>query len=532
MIRISQIKLPVKHTKNDLLNNIQKSLKLKDNNFKYKIIKKSIDARKGEIKYIYTVDVEINNEKNIVNKVYNKNITLTKAEKYDFSEKGNLPLQHRPIIVGCGPAGLFCAYMLSKNGYKPIVLERGEDVDNRINTVETFFTTGILNTESNVQFGEGGAGTFSDGKLNTMIKDKFHRNDFILETFVEHGANENITYINKPHIGTDVLSKVVKNMRIDAQKNGAEFRFNTKFIKCNYTNNILNSIDIEESNHITTTIPCNVLVLAIGHSSRDTFKMLYDSKILMEPKAFAMGVRIEHLQEQINQAQYGKYKDIMPAADYKLATNLENGRGVYSFCMCPGGYVVNSSSEEKSTSVNGMSYSKRDGKNANSAMIVTVTPKDFPDATPLGGMELQRKLEKTAYIEGNGKIPIQTYSDFKGNVTSKTLGEINPQTKGEYEFANLRNILPEYMSASIIEGVEFFSHKIKGYNRADAILSGVESRTSSPLRIIRNEDFESNVSGIYPCGEGAGYAGGITSAATDGIKVYEAIAKKYAPLTD
>ncbi len=531
MIRISQIKLPIKHTSEELKNAIIKSLKLNSNDITYKIIKQSIDARKSEIKYIYTVEVELENEKKIIAKVNNNNITLTKSEKYEFVSHGNTKLSHNPVIVGCGPAGLFCAYMLSIQGYAPIVLERGEEVDDRKVTVEHFFDTGELNTESNVQFGEGGAGTFSDGKLNTMVKDKFHRNDFVLDTFVKFGADEKINYINKPHIGTDILSDVVKNIRNEAIKHGASFMFNTKFVKCHYNNDKLTSIDIETKDGIDT-IPCEVIVIATGHSSRDTFKMLYDSKLIMEPKSFAIGVRIEHPQEQINESQYGRYKNEMPAADYKLAANLESGRGVYSFCMCPGGYVVNSSSELKSTAVNGMSYSGRDGKNANSAMIVTITPDDFPVKNALGGIEYQRKLEKAAYIEGKSNIPVQTYSDFKTNVKSKILGEVEPQMKGKYELSNLRNIFPEYICSSLIEGIDCFSNKIKNYNRPDAILSGVESRTSSPLRIVRDENFESNIKGIYPCGEGAGYAGGITSAAMDGIKVSEAITKKYASLTD
>lgn len=531
MIRISQIKLPITHTEEDLKLQVSKILKINKNDFKYKIIKKSIDARKEEIKFIYTIEVEIDNEKKIISKVNNKNIMLTKDEKYEFVKPGEKRLKNNPVIIGCGPAGLFCAYMLALKGYMPIVIERGEDVDTRKKTVERFFETGILNPQSNVQFGEGGAGTFSDGKLNTMVKDKFHRNDFVLETFVKFGADEKIMYINKPHIGTDVLSKVVKNMRLETIRLGGKFMFNTRFTKCNYTNNELKSIEVETDKEIQT-IPCEVLVLATGHSSRDTFKMLYDENIIMEPKAFAVGVRIEHKQSQINESQYGRFSEKLPAADYKLAANLSNGRGVYSFCMCPGGYVVNSSSELYSTAVNGMSYSKRDGENANSAMIVTITPKDFTDNTPLGGIEYQRIIEKAAYREGNGNIPVQLFGDFKNNVKSTGLGDINPQTKGEYEFSNLRNIFPEYISESLIEGIEIFSGKIKNYNRYDAIISGVESRTSSPLRILRNEEFESNIRGIYPCGEGAGYAGGITSAAMDGIKVYEAISKKYAPLTD
>lgn len=532
MIRINQIKLPINHTDKDIEKEIVKLLKLKNEKFTFKIVKQSIDARIDTVKYIYSVDVIVDKEKKIVSRVNNKNIMLTKEGGYVHPDEGSKHLDNRPVIIGSGPAGLFCAYMLSLKGYKPLVLERGEDVDNRITTVNKFFETGILNTESNVQFGEGGAGTFSDGKLNTMIKDKYFRTRLVLETFVKFGADKKILYMNKPHIGTDVLSGIVKNMRNEAIRNGAEFRFNTKLSQIYTKDGNIYSIDVE-NNGVIHNIPCSVLVLAIGHSSRDTFKMLYEANLHMESKAFAVGVRVEHPQQQININQYGKYSDKMPAADYKLVTNLPGSkRGVYSFCMCPGGYVVNSSSEPKQTVVNGMSYSRRDGVNANSAIIVTVTPKDFPDNSTLSGIEFQRLLEKAAYKEGEGAIPVQTYKDFKDNIQTTGFGEIFPQTKGEYKKSNLRNIFPEYISQALIEGIDFFSNKIKSYNRDDAILSGVESRTSSPVRIVRNDMFESNIGGLYPCGEGAGYAGGITSAAIDGIKIYEAIVKLYAPLTD
>lgn len=534
MIRISQIKLPLNHNEKDLKNAIIKQLKLKSDNrnLQYRIIKKSIDARKNELKYIYSVDVDLPDENKIIKKSGNSNITISQKKEYTFVNCGSEKLSSRPIIIGCGPAGLFCAYMLAGRGYRPIVIERGGNVDERTASVNQFFEGSTLDPESNVQFGEGGAGTFSDGKLNTMVKDKFGRNDFILETFVKFGADEKILYLNKPHIGTDVLSVVVKNMRNEAIRLGADFMFHTKMTDFSVKDNRIHSIEIMDKEGNVDTLPCSVLVLAIGHSARDTFAKIYNKKLLMEPKSFAVGVRIEHPQEQINESQYGKYKDSLPAADYKLAVNLDNGRGVYSFCMCPGGYVVNSSSEAGYTAVNGMSYSGRNGRNANSAIIVTVTPSDFPDCTPLGGLALQRTLEQAAYMEGKSKIPIQLFGDFKNNTTTTVLGDVIPQTKGATEFSNLRNIFPDYISDSLIKGIDFFSGKIKGYNRADAVLSGVESRTSSPLRILRNGNFESNVDGIYPCGEGAGYAGGITSAAMDGIKVYEAVSKKYAPLTD
>lgn len=532
MIKLTQIKLPITHKKQDLRKAISKLLKLPkefdQTKLNYKIIKKSIDARHEDAKFIYSVNVTIDNEAKILKKVNSKNIMLTKEEHYKYQLQGNEKLNTRPIIIGSGPAGLFCSYLLAINGYRPIVIERGESVENRMKTVEKFFQDNILNPESNVQFGEGGAGTFSDGKLNTLVKDKFHRNDFVLDTFIKFGAEEDIRYINKPHIGTDVLSKVVMNMRNEAINNGAEFLFNTKFIDYTVKNGKIRTIDILNDNGNIQTLDCEVLVLALGHSARDTFKMLYQKQLIMEPKSFAVGVRVEHPQDQINSIQYGSNKDKLPAADYKLAETLPNNRGVYSFCMCPGGYVVNSSSEKEMTAVNGMSYSKRDGKNANSAIIVTVTPNDFAEATPIGGIAFQQNLEKLAYREGKSKIPVQLFGDFKQNVISTNFGEVIPQTRGAYELSNLRNIIPDYISDSLIKGIDLFSNKIKNYNRPDAVLSGVETRTSSPLRIIRNEEFQSNIEGIYPCGEGAGYAGGITSAAMDGIKVYEAISKKFA----
>lgn len=534
MIRISQIKLPLAHKETDLRNAIIRHLKLKSNqnDFQYRIVKKSLDARKNDLKYIYSVDVDIPNENSILKKAGNNNIIISPKKNYAFVDCGSEKLSSRPVIIGCGPAGLFCAYTLAVRGYRPIVIERGGDVEERTASVNQFFEQGILNPESNVQFGEGGAGTFSDGKLNTMVKDKFGRNDFILETFVKFGADEKILYVNKPHIGTDVLSVVVKNMRNEAIRLGADFMFHTKMTDFFVKDNRIHSIEIMDKDGNVNTLPCDVLVLAIGHSARDTFVKIYEKKLIMEPKSFAVGVRIEHPQEQINELQYGKYKDVLPAADYKLAVNLENGRGVYSFCMCPGGYVVNSSSETGHTAVNGMSYSGRNGRNANSAIIVTVTPSDFPEQSPLGGLALQRQLEQAAYREGKSGIPIQLYGDFKTNTPTTALGGVIPQTKGKTELSNLRNIFPEYISESLIQGIDYFSCRLKDYNRPDAVLSGVESRTSSPLRILRNEYLESNVKGIYPCGEGAGYAGGITSAAMDGIKVYEAVSKKYAPLTD
>ena len=536
MIRINQIKLNIHHTKDDILKETARLLKVNIKDIKkYEIIKQSIDARhKDSISYIYSVDVALvnsNREESIVRKTKNKNIIISNSEKYSFIVSGNDKLSNRPIVVGSGPAGLFCAYFLALGGYNPIILERGQDVDNRLISVNNFWDKGKLDLNSNVQFGEGGAGTFSDGKLNTMVKDKFGRNKEVLNIFCKFGAPDEITYVNKPHIGTDILVDVVKNIRKEIICHGGEFRFNTCLTNINKENNRIKSIDVLINSKETACIETDVLILAIGHSARDTFYMLNKNNIEMIAKPFAIGVRVEHPQEMINISQYGEnYDPILPVAPYKVTSNLKNNRGVYSFCMCPGGYVVNASSEEGMLAVNGMSYSRRNSKNANSAIIVTVSPNDFAGNNVLSGIEFQRKLEKAAYIEGKGNIPIQLFGDFKDNIVSKTLGEVEPVTKGKTSFGNLRNIFPEYISQSLIQGITDFDQKIKGFARFDSILSGVESRTSSPVRIIRNEDYESNIKGIYPCGEGAGYAGGITSAAIDGMKIAEAIAKKYKPL--
>lgn len=527
MIRINQIKLQINHSEKELVRAIKKTLKIKnDVKFTYSIVKKSIDARKQPVMYSYSVNVNIDDESTIVKKVNNKNIMLTEPVFYKPKVNGENELNTRPIVVGSGPAGLFCTYLLAMYGYNPLLIERGEPVEKRTADVEKFWKENVLNVNSNVQFGEGGAGTFSDGKLNTMVKDKFGRNRFVLETFVKFGAPESILYNNKPHIGTDILCIIVKNMREEIKRLGGEVRFNA----------CLTDIDIED-NHVCAVhindcekIECSVLVLAPGHSARDTFRMLYDHRLTITPKSFAVGVRVQHPQNMIDISQYGEMNELLPAADYKVTANLDNGRGVYSFCMCPGGYVVNASSEEEMLAVNGMSYSKRDSENANSAIIVTVTPEDFPDDSPLGGIKFQQELEKAAYECGKGKIPVQLFGDFKNKRPSVEFGDTKPAIKGQYVFADINKIFPDYINESLVMGMTSFGHKIKGFDRDDAIFAGVESRTSSPLRIVRDEVFESNVKGIYPCGEGAGYAGGITSAAMDGIKVFEAVAGKYRPL--
>lgn len=501
------------------------------------IVKQSIDARKKpQIYYSYTADVVLKKElrekeQKIIKRCKENQVSLVTDKPYLFPVKGSKSMMHRPVIVGMGPAGLFCGYMLAKHGYAPIIIERGKAVEERTVDVKRFWSTGVLDTESNVQFGEGGAGTFSDGKLNTLIKDKDGRNREVLKILTKHGAPEKILYDAKPHIGTDVLTDVVRSMREEIIKNGGEVYFQTKLQDLILKDDRIVGIKVLKNNTELSEIPCETLVLALGHSARDTFYTLFDQNIPMEAKSFAVGLRMEHPQAMINEAMYGcEDAGILGSAPYKVTAKASNGRGVYSFCMCPGGYVVNASSEEGRLAVNGMSYSDRGSKNANSAIIVTVTPDDFGSEHPLSGIEFQRDLERKAFAAGCGKIPVQRYGDFKNAILDQEhsesfVPEVNPCTKGEYLFADLTMILPNDCIQALVEGIEVFANQIKGFNRPDALLLGVESRTSSPVRITRGENLQSEIKGLYPCGEGAGYAGGITSAAMDGIRVAEEIAK-------
>ncbi len=542
MLRISQIKVVPEANLDSIKKKTASVIGVKVTDMvHFEIVKQSIDARKKpQIYYSYTVDVQLKNDVNtkeaqILKRFKENQVSQIVPKTYQFPEEGKEILKHRPVIVGMGPAGLFCGYMLAKHGYAPILIERGKAVEERTEDVERFWETGILDTESNVQFGEGGAGTFSDGKLNTLIKDKDGRNHEVLRIFVEHGAPERILYDAKPHIGTDILTNVVRNMRNEIIKNGGEVYFSTKMDSLILNDGKISGICIQNNNE-TKEIPCENVVLALGHSARDTFYELFEQKIPMEAKAFAVGLRMEHPQSMINKAMYGmEDSGALGAAPYKVTAKASNGRGVYSFCMCPGGYVVNASSEEGRLAVNGMSYSDRGSKNSNSALIVTVTPQDFGSDHPLAGIAFQRELEEKAYKAGNGKIPVQKYGDYKDSVLKdlkatdsvSISGEMTPNTKGQYSYADLKCILPIECNQALVEGIEAFAHQIKGFNRPDAILLGVESRTSSPIRITRGENLQSVIKGLYPCGEGAGYAGGITSAAMDGIRVAEEIAKQH-----
>ena len=531
MIRVSQLKLSIPHTKEQLEKKLVRQLHIRPEELiSYQIRRQSLDARKKpELFYVYTVDVKVKNEAMLLKHKKGSNVSHIEERPYQVPPHGTEKLNGRPVIVGSGPAGLFCAYVLAKEGYRPLVLERGADVEKRKSDVDHFWETGVLNPDSNVQFGEGGAGTFSDGKLNTLVKDKNGRNRFVLETFVKFGAAEDILYVQKPHIGTDILAKVIKNMRDYLIKHGAEFRFQTCLKDIQIKENALQALVTEDD----TVIPADVAILALGHSARDTFMMLHRHQLPMEAKNFAVGFRVEHPQQMIDDAMYGNGKRNalrLPAAPYKVTSNFPNGRGVYSFCMCPGGYVVNASSMKEKTCVNGMSYSGRSGKNANSAIIVSVSPADYGAQDPLDGMHFQETLEHKTYQLGNGKIPQQLFGDYRQNIASQGYGDFNSQTKGQTCFANLRGLMTEDMEHSFLLGMEHFSNIIPQFDRSDAILSGMETRTSSPVRIMRDTNGESRVHGIYPGGEGAGYAGGIMSAAMDGLRLADDVMKRYHPV--
>ena len=542
MLLVSQLKVRPDYTEKELHKKISSVLKINlDDIIDIQIEKRSIDARKKpDVFFVLSLRVKVKSEEKVLKKnKSNSNVCLYEPVRYTFNVTGGESLAHSPVIVGAGPAGLFAAYFLAKNGYKPIVIERGFDVDTRTRDVEAFFDGKPLKKNSNVLFGEGGAGTFSDGKLNTLVKDKNGRSKEVLNIFIKYGAKPEIAYDAKPHLGTDALRNIIKAMREDIKKMGGKFIFNACMTDIFFNDSRVAGIEINGESRID----CEVLILAIGHSARDTYELLNRLNVSLEQKEFAVGFRIEHKQKLINDALISKDPDIIkltgPAA-YKLTYNTDDNRGVYSFCMCPGGYVVNASSEENRLCVNGMSYSGRNGENANSAIVVSVKKEDFKDDSPLSGIAFQRDLEEKAYNAGNGKIPVQKYKDFKHDVLGESehrdkdaddYASVSPMTKGAYTYGPVSSILPADLSKKIIDGIEYFDKIIPGFASDSAILSGVESRTSSPVRITRDESFESiSHKGIYPSGEGAGYAGGITSAAMDGMKIAEKIASIYKPL--
>lgn len=519
MYRLNNIKIRGNLTEEQVIDKALSKYKIKKENVKeVYIYKRSVDARdKSDVHYNYAIDVELNKDINI------KGAVLVK--KYKFEEinvKRNS--NFNPVIVGAGPAGLFAALILVDNGIKPIIIERGSCVEKRVKDVDDFINSGKLNTKSNIQFGEGGAGTFSDGKLTTGNNSIYSRK--VLEEFVKFGAPKEILYIAKPHIGTDNLVTIIKNIREYIISKGGKFLFDTQVIDFKFKDGKIEKVILSNNKEIET----DSVVLAIGHSARDTFKTLLSNGISMVPKNFAVGVRIEHLQDKINKAQYGnKTNLVLPAAEYKLVYHAKNGRVCYTFCMCPGGQVMASSSEENTVVTNGMSKYKRDGQNANSALLVNVTPEDCGNNGPLSGMYYQEKLEKKAFEMGGNNYfaPIQKVGDYIKNIKSKEIGCVKPTYKPGVSLSNLNELFPSYINDAMKEAIIELDKKLRGFASEDAILTAVETRTSSPVQITRDsETLESNIEGIYPCGEGAGYAGGIMTAAIDGIKIAIKILEK------
>ena len=519
MIRIRDIALPPEHDHNQLLFEAARLLKISGSKIlKLEIFRRSIDARKKpDVKIVYTVDVWVGgNEKKILKNSGCKKAAITEKAYYSLPKIDKQP-QNRPVVVGFGPAGMFAALVLAMAGMKPIVLERGEDAASRHEKVETFWKTGKLDTRSNVQFGEGGAGTFSDGKLNTGVNNV--RIGWVLEQFVKFGAREDILFDAKPHIGTDVLLTVVQNLRKKVIELGGEVRFNTQVVNILSRDGKISGLELQDG----SILDCDRVILAIGHSARDTFQMLHDRGIPMEAKPFAMGVRIEHPQTLINTSQFGRNDPVLPPADYKLVQHLE-GRTVYTFCMCPGGHVVAAASEEGRVVTNGMSYADRDGENANAALLVTVNPADFPDDHPLAGMYWQRQIEEKAFAAGsNYHAPAQLVVDFLAGRPSTGPGALTPTYRPGVAWGDLRSVLPDVITQPLKEALPLLEGKLRGFATNDAVLTAPETRSSSPVRILRDETRQSSLSGLFPTGEGAGYAGGIMSAAIDGIQSAEAL---------
>lgn len=516
MLSLKNIKVPVGEDK-DYLKIIAEYLKTSKDQIKsFKIHKESLDARANHaFCYVYEFYVDVINEEKYL-KI--PNVSKVNITPYEFPKPGDKKMKHRPIIVGAGPAGLLAAYMLAKHGYKPILFERGCEIDQRVADVDLYWETGKLNENSNVQFGEGGAGTFSDGKLNTLASDKFHRIEELFRIFTSCGAPEEITYSKHPHIGTDNLRIVVKNIRKEIIASGGDIYFNS----------LLEDLIIEDK-HIKGVVingqmlPAEVVILAIGHSARDTFNMLYQKGLDITSKPFAIGLRIIHPQELIDKNQYPKLYKELPPATYKLTYTTADKRGVYSFCMCPGGYVVDASSTKYHMTTNGMSNYKRDSNFANSAIIVTVNENDF-GKNPLDGLKFMEKIESDAYKITGCAMAYQKFSDYENGVISKPI-DSTKFAKGHITPVDINNIFPSYINSALKSGINYFDSKIPGFK--DGILLAPETRTSSPIRILRSDTYESNIAGIYPCGEGSGYAGGITTSAVDGIKIAESIAKKY-----
>ncbi len=519
MIRLREIALPPEHSVAQLSYEAAKMLKISNSKVrKVKLVRRSIDARKKpDVKIVYTIDVAVDgNENKILKQSGCKRAAIAPVSFYRLP-KAAVQTEHRPVVVGFGPAGMFAALILALAGLRPLILERGEDALTRHAKVETFFSTGKLDTKSNVQFGEGGAGTFSDGKLNTGLNNP--RIGWVLEQLVAAGAAEEILFDAKPHVGTDVLLTVVQNIRQRIISLGGEVRFNSQVTGICTENGKVTGLRVGDE-----TIPCRQVIFAVGHSARDTFSMLNDMGIAMEPKPFSMGVRIEHLQSAIDKAQYGKEDPALPPADYKLVKHLDN-ETVYTFCMCPGGYVVAAASEEGGVVTNGMSFADRAGENANAALLVTLNPKDFPYEGPLGGVVWQKQIEQAAYnVSGSYRAPAQRVGDFLAKRAGDGTGIVQPTYRPGVVWSDLHDVLPEKITAALEKAIPMLEGNLKGFAAPDAVLTAPESRSSSPVRIVRGEDKQSvTLSGLYPAGEGAGYAGGIMSAAIDGMLCAEAL---------